>query len=66
MAQAPGDGEWTMPAKDYAATRYSRLARITRTPKLWALLWQLLGTSALWPQGRGASPLGRKIFLLLA
>ena len=30
MAQAPSDGEWTMPAKDYAATRYSGLARITR------------------------------------
>src|SRR5678816_888021 len=30
VAQTPSDGEWTMPAKDYAATRYSRLARITR------------------------------------
>jgi lanthanide-dependent methanol dehydrogenase len=29
-AQAASDGEWTMPAKDYAATRYSRLARISR------------------------------------
>src|SRR5262245_3986405 len=29
-AQKPSDGEWTMPAKDYASTRYSRLARITR------------------------------------
>src|SRR3979490_301098 len=30
-AQAPagGDGQWTMPSKDYAATRYSGLAGIT-------------------------------------
>src|SRR6266849_3047155 len=30
-AQAPGgeDGQWSMPSKDYAATRYSSLAGIT-------------------------------------
>ncbi|HEY8794200.1 MAG TPA: PQQ-dependent dehydrogenase, methanol/ethanol family [Gemmatimonadaceae bacterium] len=28
---APADGEWTMPSKDYAATRYSGLAQITPT-----------------------------------
>src|SRR4030095_2361099 len=28
-AQAPEDGEWSMPAKDYASTRYSGLAQIT-------------------------------------
>ncbi len=28
-AQAGADGEWTMPAKDYASTRYSKLAAIT-------------------------------------
>jgi lanthanide-dependent methanol dehydrogenase len=26
---APGDGDWTMPSKDFAATRFSRLAQIT-------------------------------------
>ena len=26
---AQGDGQWTMPAKDYAATRYSALTDIT-------------------------------------
>jgi PQQ-dependent dehydrogenase (methanol/ethanol family) len=30
VAQTASDGEWTMPGKDYASTRYSRLARITR------------------------------------
>ena len=30
IAQTGSDGEWTMPAKDYASTRYSRLDRITR------------------------------------
>ena len=30
-AQGTRDGDWTMPAKDYASTRYSRLAGITRT-----------------------------------
>jgi lanthanide-dependent methanol dehydrogenase len=29
MAQAAAAGEWTMPAKDYASTRYSKLAQIT-------------------------------------
>ena len=29
LAQAAADGEWTMPAKDYASTRYSKLAQIT-------------------------------------
>ena len=29
VAQAGSDGEWTMPAKDYASTRYSKLAQIT-------------------------------------
>ena len=28
-AQSAADGEWTMPSKDYAATRYSGLAQIT-------------------------------------
>jgi len=28
-AQAGGDGEWTMPARDYASTRFSSLAQIT-------------------------------------
>jgi glucose dehydrogenase len=28
-AQAPDDGQWTMPAKDQASTRYSGLAEIT-------------------------------------
>lgn len=28
-AQSRDDGEWTMPGKDYAGTRYSRLAQIT-------------------------------------
>jgi lanthanide-dependent methanol dehydrogenase len=28
-AQAPDDGQWTMPAKNYASTRYSGLAEIT-------------------------------------
>ena len=28
-AQSAEDGQWTMPAKDYASTRYSRLAQIT-------------------------------------
>jgi lanthanide-dependent methanol dehydrogenase len=27
--RAGGDGQWTMPSKDYAATRYSELAQIT-------------------------------------
>ncbi|MBV8308749.1 MAG: hypothetical protein JO274_14825, partial [Gammaproteobacteria bacterium] len=27
---APGEGEWTMPSKDFAATRYSTLADINR------------------------------------
>jgi PQQ-dependent dehydrogenase (methanol/ethanol family) len=31
VAQGQRDGEWTMPAKDYASTRYSRLTGITRT-----------------------------------
>jgi len=26
---APADGQWTMPGKDYAGTRYSTLAQIT-------------------------------------
>ncbi len=30
VAQGKTDGEWTMPAKDYASTRYSRLTGITR------------------------------------
>jgi lanthanide-dependent methanol dehydrogenase len=30
-AQAPDDGQWTMPAKNYASTRYSGLAQITAT-----------------------------------
>ncbi len=29
LAQGADDGQWTMPAKDYASTRYSRLAQIT-------------------------------------
>ncbi len=29
LAQTGADGEWTMPAKDYASTRYSELAEIT-------------------------------------
>ena len=29
-AQGTRDGEWTMPAKDYASTRYSGLTEITR------------------------------------
>ena len=29
LAQGASDGEWTMPAKDYASTRYSRLDQIT-------------------------------------
>jgi PQQ-dependent dehydrogenase (methanol/ethanol family) len=29
-AQTGSDGEWTMPAKDYASTRFSSLAQITR------------------------------------
>jgi PQQ-dependent dehydrogenase (methanol/ethanol family) len=29
FAQASADGEWTMPAKDYASTRFSKLAQIT-------------------------------------
>ena len=29
LAQTGADGEWTMPAKDYASTRFSRLAEIT-------------------------------------
>jgi glucose dehydrogenase len=29
MAQAGSDGEWTMPAKDYSSTRFSKLAQIT-------------------------------------
>ena len=29
LAQAGTDGEWTMPAKDYSSTRYSKLAEIT-------------------------------------
>ena len=28
-AQGAADGQWTMPAKDYASTRYSGLAQIT-------------------------------------
>jgi len=28
-AQVAADGEWTMPAKDYSSTRYSKLAQIT-------------------------------------
>jgi alcohol dehydrogenase (cytochrome c) len=28
-AQAPDDGQWTMPGRDYASTRYSGLAEIT-------------------------------------
>ena len=29
LAQAGADGEWTMPAKDYASTRFSGLSEIT-------------------------------------
>ena len=29
MSQTSGDGTWTMPAKDYASTRYSGLSQIT-------------------------------------
>ena len=29
LAQAGADGEWTMPAKDYSSTRFSKLAEIT-------------------------------------
>ena len=29
VGQAGSDGEWTMPAKDYSSTRYSKLAEIT-------------------------------------
>src|ERR1043165_6025938 len=29
FAQSADDGSWTMPAKDYASTRYSGLAEIT-------------------------------------
>ena len=29
VAQAGSDGEWTMPAKDYSSTRFSKLAQIT-------------------------------------
>ena len=29
LAQAGADGEWTMPGKDYASTRFSKLAEIT-------------------------------------
>ena len=28
-AAPPDDGQWTMPAKNYASTRYSELAEIT-------------------------------------
>jgi len=28
-ASAPADGQWTMPARDYASTRYSELSQIT-------------------------------------
>ena len=31
FATAPEDGQWTMPAKDYASTRYSGLAEINRS-----------------------------------
>ena len=29
VAQGVGAGDWTMPSKDYAATRFSELAQIT-------------------------------------
>src|SRR6476660_2532430 len=29
LAQSGADGEWTMPAKDYSSTRFSKLAEIT-------------------------------------
>ena len=29
MAQAGSEGEWSMPAKDYSSSRYSKLAEIT-------------------------------------
>jgi PQQ-dependent dehydrogenase (methanol/ethanol family) len=31
LAAGRDDGQWTMPSKDYAATRYSALSQITRT-----------------------------------
>src|SRR4029077_3925082 len=31
VGQTPDDGQWTMPGKDYSATRYSTLATITTT-----------------------------------
>src|SRR5436309_9488921 len=42
------DGQWTMPAKDYAATRYSRLAQITtrnaaRLRPVWSFSTGVLG-----------------------
>ena len=31
LAAGQDDGQWTMPSKDYAATRYSALSQITRS-----------------------------------
>src|SRR5207247_9451393 len=45
---ARDDGQWTMPAKDYAATRYSGLSQITtanapRLPAVWSFSTGVLG-----------------------
>jgi len=45
---SPDDGQWTMPGKDYAATRYSRLTQITaanapRLRALWSFSTGVLG-----------------------
>src|SRR5436309_12073885 len=48
QASAREDGQWTMPAKDYAATRYSALAQITaanaaRLRPVWSFSTGVLG-----------------------
>jgi PQQ-dependent dehydrogenase (methanol/ethanol family) len=47
-AQTPDDGQWTMPGKDYAATRYSGLTQITvanatRLKPVWSFSTGVLG-----------------------
>ena len=47
-AASKDDGQWTMPAKDYASTRYSRLSQINavnakRLRALWSFSTGVLG-----------------------
>jgi lanthanide-dependent methanol dehydrogenase len=52
---APGDGDWPMPAKDYASTRYSTLADITTDNAARLTLASTFSTGVL--RGHEAAPI---------